>query len=960
MSDQNQNNKTPPLSLSTSSAPSSQSRIPLPPSGRTPNRRASLSSGTGNNTISNGLLVNTQLSNSVNNSSISNTTTTTIGAGAGASTTSASVSQKKNSTNNTTVSTTTTTTSSSSSTTTKRRATISAGSSSSSIKSNTSNTSPSIAEILANTPATPLPLPTTTTSTTSTTPSTSSSSSSSSSSTSATPTPIFQSILPSPLSLSLNVNSNSNINLPPQISHNHHQHQHQRHNNNSNNSTPSHSPSPPPDEAYLFPQYKSINSHNSNNVGVVSTSSRSRSPSPLKLSYNYGSHHNHTPISDRQLHDTVHNQRDEFVKVYCRFRPHSHSEGLLDNQQQTVKISITDDNHVVRINNGNTLQSFRFTGVLPTSTTQESVFQSVALPLVDDLLNGFNVAIIVYGASGSGKSYTIQGYLSSDFLDSGSSIGLDKSNDDLLWGIVPRTLRELINRGVRDKDKFKSSIRVSLFEVVQERVHDVLANGKDLELRLSDQGFLAPDALTLQLDSHETIVQLLNTANQSRSKGHLLFLVTVTRENLDTKETTSSLLYMVDLSGSEIADTNSVNKSLYALGGVIEDIARRSKHVRYRDSKLTQLLQNCLGGNSKTCLLVNCSSCEHESAIRDTLASLNFGERTQSVRNQPFMNHELNKDQLKLVVQQMRSEMTLLKSVIDSSAGNGNNASGVGISNQLLKMQLTIEESKRAESKLQDEVTKMEIKEREYIKELTDARQQAKNRASESERVDRESRALQAQLSELRSSKSLELERLSQSVDEWKIKQRVEVEFPAIAQIVNNQSQTITTTLESINNNISITSSSSSSTSTTSSNSNSNSTTNSNNETGEIMNTVKRIEDIFEKLTEQQQEQSTNIQSFFSNFDSNTFSTSLMSELDEKQLEQYKLLLNNNNNNNKNDNEQSSSSSTTQNQQQQQLTTTSPKKGSLVLLFCKLIHINNNIDVRLERETNIKYLSICF
>eukprot|EP01133_Synstelium_polycarpum_P020248 gene20248-24277_t len=796
----------------------------------------------------------------------------------------------------------------------------------------------------------------------------------------------------------------------------------------SSSSTPSHSPSPPPGPES---GYESMNRPTTSALLAKATAqlgaSRSRSPSPSpmpvtpkKSSGSSGMSHIFDTTPTKQIYDMM-NPRDETVRVVCRFRPRTEAEAAIEPTEGRITV---EENRTVHIEHGATTQAFRFSNVFQPTASQSEVYTHTAQSLIDDVINGYNAAIIAYGKTGTGKTFTMLG-------DQEESPSIEIEGQ---CGIIPRAMSDLIQRidEIASQQKYRFTLTVSNIEVIQERVRDLLsADKRDIEIRLLDQVFSLPEAVQAPITTFDNVMSVLNYAargrtvgdtkrNSESTRGHVIFAATLTREDIETKENTTSLFYMVDLSGSEsvsqtgaigqrLDEAKSINKSLYALGGVIDALAKKSKHIRYHDSKLTKLLQNCLGGNSKTCLIVNCSSSSQDSIIRDTLSSLHFGERTQSIRNQPLVNNELSIQQLKLVIQQLKNELATLKAFIDSSGGSS--MSGGQISQHLLKLQDLYEESRANETKLQENVTSLEEDLCESQKMLEKATMLYTSKEKdvnvlENERREHEQRIehLHRQLDEantqlaIKSARVAELQKIVVDLDEWKIKytsarnlllnkedqiktcedqkskwkrkcaelsaqiaqlkeeaasvvdgvcveemrakcelledkirvyretesqlqseatrakseqkqqtqlllrlqtqlesltSRIEVEFPAIAAIVNNQSSLIATQSQSIS---SLSNSFVSTSSSSSVHHNETSEINNNHQQHDaiLLKTVQKVEEMFERISECQQEQTSNIQSFLSNIDHTTITNTSLKEFDEqllRQQEQVALLL---------------------------------------------------------------------
>ncbi|EGG21584.1 kinesin family member 9 [Cavenderia fasciculata] len=730
----------------------------------------------------------------------------------------------------------------------------------------------------------------------------------------------------------------------------------------SGHTTPSHSPSPPPPLQLLEPPILPpiVTNHppplhqHFPKSGV--NRSRSPSPSPVKLQQAAAALATAAALAastpsinsggqDRQLYD-IFNPVEESLKVFCRFRPESIQEqGMSAESNANVKVTVLEDGRTVHVQNGEKTQQVRFASVFGKQTTQERVYLTVARPLVEGVLAGYNAAIIAYGMPQSGKTYTVSGYRVEDICGPNDKISSQEKVRTDLWGIAPRVIQDLLAAGVH--------VHVSLFDVTHERIRDVFDSNNSNSnnngnggsgLRLvgdGSNGFEVVDATKIPI-SNSTFPGFMDvfyrSTTTSQRSGNLVVAVSVTRNihNPVTDETTSenSLFYMVDLGASEsvsqtqaqgqkLEDQKSINRSLFALGGVIEGLAKKSKHIPYRDSKLTQLLQNCLGGNSKTSIIVNCSSCTHESVIRDTIASLHFGEKSQSIRNHPSLNSDLSTQQLKTIITTLKNDYNILRSIIDN-AGGPNNITSNPISAQLLKFQYQLEESKKNETKLQEAMTSMEEESRENQKVLDNVQSLFATKEKDINTLENEKRELSQKFNQIKTIKESYDERTDISdqqqrdlqqqpssssscpghiivIDDLQkqleyanhkcqqleerllgykesetnlqnaltklkeqqkqqtdilvmlqdhmetLKQRMEIEFPVIANIVNNS-----LSLSQTENNNSNTSTSN---------------TNSAAQQTLLIQTMTKVDQLFEKISEQQQEQTSNIQNFLSTID---------------------------------------------------------------------------------------------
>jgi kinesin family protein C1 len=226
--------------------------------------------------------------------------------------------------------------------------------------------------------------------------------------------------------------------------------------------------------------------------------------------------------------------------------------------------------------------------------------------------------------------------------------------DEHTQGMIPRALQQVFtsSRDLNEKG-WVYKMEASFIEIYNETLHDLLAAGKrDLkhEIRIDpkNEGEVYVTNITpVLITSEQQVSCLLDTAakrravaatesNERSSRSHCVFRLTLLGTNSKTLETCHGTLNLVDLAGSErlvsngsaserLKETQSINKSLSNLGNVIMALANQEQHIPYRNSKLTYLLQNSLGGNSKTLMFVNISP--QPSAVQETLSSLRFASK---------------------------------------------------------------------------------------------------------------------------------------------------------------------------------------------------------------------------------------------------------------------------------------------------------------------------------------------
>ncbi|KAL7112587.1 hypothetical protein ACP275_04G011500 [Erythranthe tilingii] len=339
---------------------------------------------------------------------------------------------------------------------------------------------------------------------------------------------------------------------------------------------------------------------------------------------------------NRKLYNQVQDLKGS-IRVYCRVRP------FLPGQCNNLSILDHIEEGTITINtlakNGKGRKSFNFNKAFGPSATQEEVFSDTQ-PLVRSVLDGYNVCIFAYGQTGSGKTYTMTG---------------PNNLTETSQGVNYRALSDLFEIAEQRKDTFFYDVSVQMIEIYNEQVRDLLVTDgicKRLEIRNSSQtGLSVPDASLVHVSSTSDVIDVMNIGQRNRSVGatalndrssrsHSCLTVHVQGRDLTSGNVFRGCMHLVDLAGSERVDKSEVtgdrlkeaqhiNKSLSALGDVIASLAQKNSHVPYRNSKLTQLLQDSLGGQAKTLMFVHISP--EPDAIGETISTLKFAERVATV-----------------------------------------------------------------------------------------------------------------------------------------------------------------------------------------------------------------------------------------------------------------------------------------------------------------------------------------
>lgn len=370
--------------------------------------------------------------------------------------------------------------------------------------------------------------------------------------------------------------------------------------------------------------------------------------------------------------------RNECVQVVVRCRPintKEYSQGF----QNVVEIcpsrgvveiySPKDDNKT----NG---KIFTYDAVYDCHASQKDIYDESVYPLVNSVLEGFNGTIFAYGQTGTGKTYTMEG---TDIADN--------------KGIIPRSFEQIFTHISRTSN-MQYLVRASYLEIYQEEIRDLLDTTpkKRYELRESvDTGVYVKDLQSFVCKSVNEIEHVMSIGNQNRtigatnmnehsSRSHAIFIVTIEMSDVNSElknQVRVGKLNLVDLAGSErqcktgssgtrLKEASKINLSLSALGNVISALVDgKGQHIPYRDSKLTRLLQDSLGGNSKTLMVANIGPASYN--YEESLTTLRYANRAKNIKNKP----RINEDPKDALLRQYQEEIARLKSLLENAANSG-------------------------------------------------------------------------------------------------------------------------------------------------------------------------------------------------------------------------------------------------------------------------------------------------
>ncbi|KAK4491974.1 hypothetical protein RD792_002758 [Penstemon davidsonii] len=350
----------------------------------------------------------------------------------------------------------------------------------------------------------------------------------------------------------------------------------------------------------------------------------------------------------KKLHNTILELKGN-IRVFCRVRPFlSDDEVGTDTKVVSFPTSTESLGRGIDLTQNGQKLSFTFDKVFVPEAAQEDVFVEIS-QLVQSALDGYKVCIFAYGQTGSGKTYTMMG----------------KPGTPHQKGLIPRSLEQVFEtRQILQAQGWKYEMQVSMLEIYNETIRDLLAPnrsgfdalraenaGKQYAIKHDANGNTYVSDLTIvDVRSSKEVTYLLDRAAQSRSvsktqmneqssRSHFVFTLRIMGVNESTDQQVQGVLNLIDLAGSErlsksgstgdrLKETQAINRSLSSLSDVIFSLAKKEEHIPYRNSKLTYLLQPCLGGDSKTLMFVNVSP--DPSSVGESLCSLRFAARVNA------------------------------------------------------------------------------------------------------------------------------------------------------------------------------------------------------------------------------------------------------------------------------------------------------------------------------------------
>ncbi|XP_019494546.1 PREDICTED: kinesin-like protein KIF11 [Hipposideros armiger] len=373
-------------------------------------------------------------------------------------------------------------------------------------------------------------------------------------------------------------------------------------------------------------------------------------------------------------------EKGKNIQVVVRCRPFNLAE------RKASAHSVVECDHIrkeVSVRTGgladkSSRKTYTFDMVFGASTKQIDVYRSVVCPILDEVIMGYNCTIFAYGQTGTGKTFTMEGERS--------------PNEEYTWeedplaGIIPRTLHQIFEKLTDNGTEF--SVKVSLLEIYNEELFDLLNPSSDVSERLqmfddprNKRGVIIKGLEEITVHNKDEVYQILEKGAAKRttaatlmnaysSRSHSVFSVTIHMKEttIDGEELVKiGKLNLVDLAGSEnigrsgavdkrAREAGNINQSLLTLGRVITALVERTPHVPYRESKLTRILQDSLGGRTRTSIIATISPASLN--LEETLSTLEYAHRAKNIMNKPEVNQKLTK---KALIKEYTEEIERLK-----------------------------------------------------------------------------------------------------------------------------------------------------------------------------------------------------------------------------------------------------------------------------------------------------------
>jgi len=482
------------------------------------------------------------------------------------------------------------------------------------------------------------------------------------------------------------------------------------------------------------------------------------------------------------------------IRVCCRFRPvnsrereEAKREGKDEKDICPIEKTELENGASVKVNqNRGKPFTFVMDDVFWIDSTQEEVFKSIGLNTCKDVIKGYNGTILAYGQTGSGKTYSMYGPEEWNGKPV-SKLTPEESMEHIQHiGIIPRCMNYIFRELKKPGDNKRWIVKIASIEIYVDAINDLLnfkAKKKDrnsLRIRqLPDGSTFVSGVREVECRNNLELMEQITKANGNRtvsatkmnatsSRSHSIVQVFIEQTRRDGSILNSKLNF-VDLAGSEkvkktgavgqtLREAQKINKTLLTLGSVINALSTGSKFIPFRDSDLTYLLKDSLGGNTKTNLIICCSP--HIWNVNETVSTLKFGTRCKLIKNKVKKNMELSRQELMNLVKELRAEIRALQQKLASGVIEAPATSTIdseGLKSLKEELQRLKEDNKKSEATVE-----------EYKKQCATLQRQLGKETNERLNLVTDITLLNAKLAHERKEKDEEIASLKSSLKEMK------------------------------------------------------------------------------------------------------------------------------------------------------------------------------------------------
>ena len=373
-------------------------------------------------------------------------------------------------------------------------------------------------------------------------------------------------------------------------------------------------------------------------------------------------------------------QQEQNISVFLRIKPKLPDD--IDSAYTPMEIS---NSNTISIPSKN--KEFIYDYIEDENSKQKDTFEHCGKKICDYALEGYNTTIFAYGQTGSGKTYTLLGKYITDKIniknenvnsiddmfnihDEINNINSYDINDEKI-GLLPRILYYLFQNSSNGEKGNRFTFKISYMEIYKERLIDLLYPDNKEKVQLIDiNGKIEfknlrklivntpKKAIKYIIDGNHFRHNGSTLMNKESSRSHAIISIYIENNIIEENKIKKSVFHIIDLAGSErqkkagtesskVKEAGNINKSLMNLSKVIREIINKDKQISYRDSKLTHVLRDSLGGNAKTSIIATISQLEYN--LDETISTLTFAQNAKKVKNNPVINEEISINNTKII-----------------------------------------------------------------------------------------------------------------------------------------------------------------------------------------------------------------------------------------------------------------------------------------------------------------------